>query len=313
MIGLNRDEPQPSPNANTVAGLASARPSRWRVRALWFLLGLISLTCISCAVLYWVQDSIIYHPMHYDEAVYRKVQTGFSKEIVYHTAQGRQVALYVAPKAASQTLPERIWIIFGGNMSLALNWQGLLSRVPDTQAGFLLFELPGYGHCEGKPSLRAILESSEGAMRALAQQLHANPDVLFRRLCILGYSLGTGSALQLAVRQSHIERIVLVAPYSSMMAMARMKFGWPLCCLLRHRFDNRARLNELSIRPDRPTVTILHGDRDEVIPVTQTRDMAASFNGWVTYHEIIGADHTRVLTEHEPEILSAMFPDFIKE
>jgi pimeloyl-ACP methyl ester carboxylesterase len=258
-------------------------------------------------VLYSLQDSMIYHPKRYATGFRISRKWPVPSEIQYRTSQGQQTAFYVPPKGGKGQLPQRMWIMFNGNGSLALHWRQSLEQDPDPQAGFLLVEYPGYGLCEGRPSPETILESSQKAMTALAGHLHADRQKLYRHLNLLGFSLGTAAALQLAVNVD-AERVVLVSPFTSMAEMARLVVGWPLCLLLAHRFDNQARLAELAKRSSPPEVIILHGDRDGTVPVEMSRHLARLFHGWIQYHELPGKGHQVYITDVPAPILASIFP-----
>src|SRR5690606_8547888 len=85
-------------------------------------------------------------------------------------------------------------------------------------------------------------------------------------LGVVGHSLGAAAALQFAAEHP-VDRVVVVAPFTSTMDMARRMVGPIFAHLLHHRFDNRARLRELAARETPPRVLLLHGDNDPVIPV----------------------------------------------
>ena len=106
-----------------------------------------------------------------------------------------------------------------------------------------------------------------------------------------------------------MKRIVIVSPFTSLYDMARLTFGWPLCHLLIDRFDNRARLAELAARKPRPAVTIIHGDTDNIVPVTMGRELAGLYPDWIHYIELVGGDHNFILTSAEHQITGAMFPN----
>ena len=74
------------------------------------------------------------------------------------------------------------------------------------------------------------------------------------------------------------------------------------------RMDNKERLRELSQRLNRPAVVLIHGSRDQTIPVEMGRDLAGLFPEWIVYHEIEGRDHVGILNTHQALILRALFP-----
>jgi pimeloyl-ACP methyl ester carboxylesterase len=75
--------------------------------------------------------------------------------------------------------------------------------------------------------------------------------------------------------------------------------GIPLAYLLRENFDNEARLGEILRSKRPPDITIVHGDRDEVIPVEMGRALAASHPGAIRYFEIEGGSHNSVVAREE--------------
>jgi uncharacterized protein len=140
-------------------------------------------------------------------------------------------------------------------------------------------------------------------VQALAAHLRLPLAELHRRSAALGHSLGAAAALQYAARHP-LQRLVLISPFTTMRAMARRTAGWPLCEVLTHRFDNRARLAELAAGFLPPT-TIVHGDADGLIPLEMSRSLVAEFPG-VILRVIPGAGHNDVLTLGEAEIHQAM-------
>jgi pimeloyl-ACP methyl ester carboxylesterase len=252
----------------------------------------------------YIQDRLIYHPSTYGAQLSLILPKG-GQALNYETSCGRQTAFYLPPKV-SHSAPSRLWVMFHGNASLALDYLDILEKTPDPEAGFLLIDYPGYAACEGHPSPASILESSEKALGALDAKLKIDPKQV-KELDVFGYSLGAASALQLAARYP-VHRLVLIAPFTSLFDMARRVVGWPLCYLLRDRFDNRARLAELARRPDRPQVDVFHGTADTLIPISMSREMAARVPGWIKLHEVAGADHISVLWGAERQIQQALAP-----
>lgn len=265
------------------------------------LILIVFVAAIGCflvlAVLLWFfQHRLIYNPTPY-HPTYRASLPERTRELEFLTTAGRQLAFFVpsgSPSPDPEKIPRRLWVLLGGNSSVALNWIGWVRESPDPEAAFLLVDYPGYGCCEGSPSPEGILANCEGAFDALARELGVPADTLAGRTSVLGHSLGAAAALQFAARHP-VRRVVLVAPFTSMRDMARRVVGRPLAWLLRHSFENEARLRELAARPDPPRVTILHGTADNVVPVEMGRRLAAAFPRMVDYLELPGADHVTVL------------------
>lgn len=251
----------------------------------------------SVVLLLVAQNKLIYHPRRYP-ATQRGVAGTVSLE--FRTSQGAQRCYWMAPRKGPGI--DRVWVVFGGNAFVAAEWTEIVSAPLDPNAGFLLVEYPGYGASEGSPSPASILEASEGAVRRLREH-GVPPDALDGRLLAMGHSLGAAAALQLAVHH-RVRGVVLLAPFTTMVDMARRVVGWPLCHLVRHRWDNRARLSELLARPG-TWVAVLHGADDTLIPPAMGRTLAAEHPGRVFFHAVAGADHMTIL-ERTDDIRAAM-------
>jgi pimeloyl-ACP methyl ester carboxylesterase len=165
----------------------------------------------------------------------------------------------------------------------------------------LCVDYPGYGFNAGSPSPAGVDAAIDAALAALGARFgHAVTPA-----GMLGHSLGAAFALRAACRHPPA-RLVLVAPFTSLRDMARRQVGWPLCWLLRHQLDNRARLAELCALPAPPAITILQDRDDEVIPVAMGRELAAAHPGQVRWVEVTGSGHNEILDLRTEDIVRAM-------
>lgn len=262
----------------------------------WILASLLLLGC---------QRSLIYFPRRYMPA-----ETAYAaknlKPVHYAVSSGEQTAYYVAPREGGET-PDRLWIVFGGNASTALGWLDFTDGYPDKRSAFLLVDFPGYGANPGSPTRTSIVQSATAALAAARAQMRLGDGSTSGSvpLGILGHSMGAAAGLELAVR-SNPDRIVLVSPFTTLLAMARRSVGWPLCYLLIDRFNNVARLNELYARSPRPAVAILHGDSDNIIPISMGRALAAAHPDWIDFTAIQNGDHNMILSYSQGTIARRM-------
>jgi len=134
------------------------------------------------------------------------------------------------------------------------------------RANFDLFMLDyrGYGKSSGRISSEAQLRSDVAAAWGRIAPLYRG-----RRRVFLGRSLGTALAAGLAA-QEQPDLTILVSPYWSMTEMAALHYPLVPALLLRYPLETYRDV----ARIDGP-VLLLHGDRDELIPVAQARRLLA--------------------------------------
>lgn len=249
------------------------------------------------------QSQLIYHPSAYPAGYEQTLATARGMRIRFATQQGAQTAFYLPPREGAATSPKVIWLCFGGNASLALDWLHYLNSW-DASFAFLLVDYPGYGDCEGRPTPESLRENAKAATQALARHLGVEEQLLRPRLAVLGHSLGCAAAL-MAAEDLDIRRGVLISPFTSMTEMGRIVLGWPLCYLNLHRFDNRRTLRRVASRSGARFV-ILHGQDDEVIPVHMGRELAALNTQSIIFDEVADAHHNDILRLAQSRISQAM-------
>lgn len=254
--------------------------------------------------IYFLQRALIYHPTPYGPRWKSFLGEGV-KVLEFRTSQGKQAAIYLAPKENPEKAPEFLWIAFNGNASTALDWEEYLNDSRDKNLGFLLVDFPGYGACQGSASPKTILETSQSAFQALADELSVSTGQLEESMGVLGYSLGTCAGLQFAAKHP-VKRVVLVAPLTSTLEMGKKMVPFPLYHLLTHRFDNVVRLKEVHSANPEVEVFIFHGGADTVIPTQMGRELADKFPHCVQYSEYDNVDHGFILDVARDDILNAI-------
>lgn len=249
------------------------------------------------------QSSLIYHPNPYGARHERMLRDAQGERVRFTTSQGTQTAFYIPPQARSPGLPRTIWLCYGGNGALALDWLHFTDAW-DGRFAYLLVDYPSYGDCAGKPTPGNIRESNKAAFEALVQHLHTTKEELQPRIAVLGHSLGSAAAL-MAADDLDARRAVLISPFTSMTDMGRTVLGWPLCHLNLHRFNNHKTLRHVASRAG-ARVVIFHGAADEVIPARMGRELAVAHPLVVTFHEIPEAHHNDILALIEGRIGQTM-------
>jgi uncharacterized protein len=135
--------------------------------------------------------------------------------------------------------------------------------------GVVLVEYRGYGlsmAAGSVPSEAGLYEDAEAVLAALAAQ-----GVGSERIALFGESLGTGVAVEMAVR-GHGSCLVLVTPYTSIPEVAsRFAFGLPVGLLMRERFDSFGKAARVAA-----PVLLLHGTDDSVVPYAMGMKLASA-------------------------------------
>jgi hypothetical protein len=166
-----------------------------------------------------------------------------------------------------------------GNISHRVD---ILRLLHDTVgAGVLMVDYRGYGRSEGSPSEQGLYSDA----RAALAYLRGRPDVDPTRLVYFGQSLGSAVALELAIEDPPY-RLILENPFTSIRAMARAIFPAPLALLAPASFDNLSKIGRL-----RSPLLVIHGDRDEVVPFEQGKDLFGAAPEPKTFYEIRNAAH----------------------
>ena len=168
----------------------------------------------------------------------------------------------------------------GGNISHRLENIMLLHN--QLGVNIFLFDYRGYGLSEGRPSEKGTYRDALGAVTYLASRQDIDP----RRVLYFGRSLGAAVAVWLAA-QHQPYGLILESPFASVKDMAKLAFPrLPLYLLIRNKYDSLARIGKLSC-----PLLILHGDRDEVIPLSQGRKLYDAAKEPKRFYVITGAAH----------------------
>ncbi|MEJ5297499.1 MAG: alpha/beta fold hydrolase [Armatimonadota bacterium] len=258
--------------------------------------------------LYAFQETLIYHPLPSRIAVRDELPAGV--EALQYTIEGprrerlRQESYLALPTGSAGSKGIRVAVLFHGNASSALDWPEAAGYLRERGFHLLMVEYPGYGRCEGEPSPKSIELASREAFRTLAERLEVPERELERRTVAIGHSLGSAAALLFA-SDRELRQVILLAPFTSSMDLARRRVGWPLCLLLQHRYDNRSLLAKIVDRQRPAEVLIVHGARDDIIPPGMSRRLAA-ISPAISRVELPEADHVTVVDASREAIVHAL-------
>lgn len=228
----------------------------------WLMGGLISAAAVYaaiCAGMFFGQRSLIYYPQPARQAV---------PALMLPNEVG-QLQVSVREREGAPAL-----IYFGGNAEDVSGDYRQLARLFPGHALYLM-HYRGYGRSDGEPT--------EAALHADARRLYEHVASRHARVQILGRSLGSGVAVRLASEVA-VDRLVLVTPYDSLVAVAGDEFPWlPVRWLLRDRFDSVSRAGTIGV-----ATTLIAAERDTLILPERTARLLAHFRPGVARQRIIG-------------------------
>lgn len=239
-----------------------------RVRqALSFLLVPASLYAGLCLLLFLTQRSQIYFPVRESSA------PGATPMLL--AGDGAQIKVWTVERPGPAAL-----LYFGGNAEDVGASIGLFAgRLPGHSHYFVNYR--GYGGSTGRPS--------EDALVADAIALYDHLRATHAEISVIGRSLGSGVAVQLA-RARDVRRLALVTPFDSLVNVARAHFRWlPVGLLMLDRFDSASGAPEIAA-----DVLVVIAEADEIVPRGRSDALADAFRTRPRVVVLEGARHNEI-------------------
>jgi fermentation-respiration switch protein FrsA (DUF1100 family) len=147
----------------------------------------------------------------------------------------------------------------------------------------LVLDYRGYGKSGGLPTERGLYRDADAGYDWLIAAGFSSDKVI-----IHGESLGAAVATELAARRTSAA-LVLESPFSSLADMANRLVPFLGTALIRG-FDTRAKIERV-----RCPLLIIHGDTDQIIPISQARAVFAAANEPKTFWPVHRAGHNDLL------------------
>ena len=149
-----------------------------------------------------------------------------------------------------------------------------------------IFDYRGYGNSEGSPSEQGIYRDARAALAYLQNRPEPASQSTPGQIVYFGRSLGAAVAIELAGDQPPAG-LVLVAPFASLGDMARIAYPYlPLNWLLGSRYNSVDRISQVH-----QPVLIMHGDQDEIVPLSQGEKLFQAANPPKSFKVLPGAGH----------------------
>lgn len=150
----------------------------------------------------------------------------------------------------------RVIVFFHGNGGNIAHRAIKASQMTARGYGVFLCEYRGYGGNPGSPTEEGLYRDGRAALQWLENEGYG-----IGRLVLYGESIGSGVAVQLAA-EVQPRTVILEAPFTSAADVAKRAYPiLPVDAMMKDRFDNIKKIGM-----SKPSLLIVHGDRDEVVP-----------------------------------------------
>ena len=235
-----------------------------------------------CALLYLLQDRLVFYPQPLPESGKRMVEAlPDTVGLEVEAPDGTRLRGWLRHQSAAPT--RGVVIYFGGNAEeVSGQIRDAAELAPWSVAAF---NYRGYGRSEGEPSEAALVADAFVIYDHLAEREDIDPE----RIVVLGRSLGSGVAVPLAARRP-LRGLILVSPFDSLKSIARKTYPFvPVEPLLRHPFDSIALAPRISVQ-----MLVLAGDRDDLIPAAHSRRLADAWAGPVRFELLSDVGHNDI-------------------
>jgi fermentation-respiration switch protein FrsA (DUF1100 family) len=242
----------------------------------WSLASLGAVYALLAVGLAAFQRKLQYFP---DRRLTELAQTGMigGEELRLTTADGETlVAWHFPPKDGRPLI-----LYFHGNGG------ALVDRVPRFRMftargyGLLAVSYRGYGGSTGSPTQGGLMQDGEAAYREARARGYGGEHVI-----LMGASLGTGIAIALAATHE-AAALVLEAPYLSALDVASAHYPiFPVRWLMLDQFRS-----DLVIGDVRIPVLMVHGEGDDVIPISSAKRLFELANEPKTFMRVPGGNH----------------------
>lgn len=146
-----------------------------------------------------------------------------------------------------------------GNAGSLQDWGWHADLFVEAGYDFLVIDYRGYGKSDGRIESEERLHADVERTWAWLLERHAASDVT-----VVGYSLGSALAARLACTHDRPpEHLVLLAPFTSVRALARRSVPFVPISILRYPLETDRVISDCPV-----PITIFHGANDRTIPVS---------------------------------------------
>lgn len=185
-------------------------------------------------------------------------------------------------------------VFFHGNAGNLEDRFGMFQMFKNLGFGFIAVDYRGYGNSTGSPTYKSLITDALLVLDHTSSASH----FAGRKVVLYGESLGTGVATEAATKRT-VDGVVLQSPYTSIADAAKDRFPWlPVDLLLTERFTNVPQIAHINA-----PLLVLHGEEDELFPVSMAQNIFDMASGEKRIEVLAGVGHNDIYPEGIRDIL----------
>lgn len=161
----------------------------------------------------------------------------------------------------------RYAVLYHGNAGSACDRDLLVDMLISSDYSVILPEYTGFGE-DGRDATHAGIRSN--VLDVIRYVAHENIDIAL----VVGESIGTGPAVMHSTysNKTYVANTALITPFTSLSDLASSIYWFfPTSFLVENAWDNHAVIGMYAGR-----LLIVHGEKDEIIPIHQAKDLCQS-------------------------------------
>jgi len=228
------------------------------------------------------QRKLVFNPVIKREVDHPRSSGHRTRQVVIHAADGTRLSGWLMTPQVPGPHPG---IVYFGGRSEEVSWVARDAGKLFPNMAVLAVNYRGYGNSHGDPDEQHMVDDGRMLFDWLAARNHVDEN----RVAVVGRSLGSGVAVQVAM-QRPAHSVVLITPYDSILAIAKRRFrAMPIDYILRHRFESIKYAPSLMA----PTF-VVRAASDDIVPHSHT-DLLVQKLGRLHADEIVpGSNHMNI-------------------
>jgi fermentation-respiration switch protein FrsA (DUF1100 family) len=230
------------------------------------------------ALLYVTQRAMQYFPERFRTA---PAAAGLpqAEELVLDTTDGERVIVWHVPPRGNKPVA----LYFHGNGGSLRNRVDRFRALTEDGSGLVALSYRGYGGSTGTPSEAGLIAD------ALAAYAFTSARYGSERIVLWGESLGSGVAVALAA-QMPVGYLILQSPFTSAADVGAQRYWFvPVRLMMKDQFRSDLRIGKVAA-----PVLILHGDRDDIVPIALAERLYGLINAPKRFVRMAGVGHNDV-------------------